>query len=83
LSNEKIERKWIEVKKEEKTCGSFKIEQTNFTVHLLFKSQNFSPSIFQEFNFGSKLNFPYFLAPGLRNDGESGRILVIKRKSLC
>jgi len=26
LSNEKIERKWIEVKKEEKTCGSFKIE---------------------------------------------------------
>jgi hypothetical protein len=26
LSNEKIERKWIKVKKEEKTCGSFKIE---------------------------------------------------------
>jgi len=80
LSNEKIERKWIEVKEKEKTCGNLKIASKNFKVRLLFKSQKFSPSIFQEFNFDSKLNFPYFLAPSLRNKRESVQILVVKKK---
>jgi hypothetical protein len=59
-------------------CNSF---QKNF-FSILFKLCTLSPSTFHKFNFGQKLYFPYILIPNLREERESGRVLVIKKESL-